>query len=330
MAEADLQKELFVWIKNTLPSHISLVDAIGDLLKISYDSVYRRIRGEKPLSLNELKILCEHFHLSLDQVLQIKNDTVVFHAPEINITHADFGDYLKGVLKQMKYFNSFEKREMLYQCKDAPFFYFYLFPEIGAFKTFCWLKTVLNKSDYQNKTFSLHEFPFEECNQVGQQIIKEYNILPSTELWNFESFNSSLNQLEYYKDAGLFKSEKDFIEVLHSFEKMLDHIQAQAQSGNKFMPAGGDVTHKAPFKFYVNEIILGNNSFLLDLNGERLTIITYNALDYMLTKDMRFSKKILDGFNTLVSRSTLISGTGEKERNKFFKVQREKIIHLMK
>jgi len=330
MAETDLQKELFVLIKHALPSHISLVDEIADLLHISYDSVYRRIRGEKPISLNELKILCEHFHLSLDQVLQSKNESVVFYAPEINGPAPDFREYLKGVLKQLKYFNSFEKREMLYQCKDAPFFYFYLFPEIGSFKTFCWIKTVLDHPDYRDKTFSFHEFPFEECNELGQQIIREYSILPSTELWNLESFNSSLNQLEYYRDAGLFKSAGEFIEVLHSFEKMLDHIQDQAQLGIKFMPAGTDITHKAPFKFYVNEIILGNNSFLLDLNGERLSIITFNALDYMLTKDIRFSKKLFDGFNTLVTRSTLISGTGEKERNKFFRVQREKIAQLKK
>jgi len=64
MAETDLQKELFVLIKNSLPPHISLVDAIADLLDISYDSVYRRIRGEKPITLNELKVLCEHFHFS--------------------------------------------------------------------------------------------------------------------------------------------------------------------------------------------------------------------------------------------------------------------------
>lgn len=328
MNAAELQISFLKQIKNQLPSHLSLVDVIAEQLNLSNDSAYRRIRGESPLSLNELKVLCEYFHLSLDQLLQINNDTVVFQAFGINAAHADFTDYLKGLLKQLKFFNSFEKREMLYQCKDAPFFYFYLFPEIGAFKTFCWLKSILNKSDYQNKTFSLHEFPFEECNKLGQIIIKEYTTLPSTELWNLESFNSSMNQLEYYKQAGLFKSEKDFIAVLHSFEKMLDHIQAQAQSGIKFMPGEDAVTHTAPIKFYVNEIIIGNNSFILDLNGERLSIITYNVLDYMLTKDIRFCKKVFEGFNTLVSRSTLISGTGEKERNKFFRAQREKINQL--
>ncbi len=330
MNAAELQINFIKQIKNQLPSHLALVDVLAEQLNLSNDSAYRRIRGESPLSLNELKVLCEYFHLSLDQLLQINNDTVVFQALGINAAQGDFTDYLKGLLKQLKFFNSFEKREMLYQCKDAPFFYFYLFPEIGAFKTFCWLKSVLNKPGYQNKTFSLQEFPFEECNRLGQIIIKEYTSLPSTELWNFESFNSSMNQLEYYKQAGLFKGEKDFIAVLHSFEKMLDHLEEQARSGIKFMPGEADVIHNASIKFYVNEIIIGNNSFLLDLNGEQLSIVTYNVLDYMLTKDIRFCKKVFDGFNTLVGRSTLISGTGEKERNKFFRAQREKINQLKK
>jgi len=330
MTETDLQKELFNSIKNTLPSHISLVDTIADLLNLSYDSVYRRIRGEKPISLNELKTLCEHFHLSLDQVLKFKNDTVLFNAPDINSTDPEFTEYLKGMLGQLKYFNSFQNRQMLYQCKDAPIFYFYLFPEIGAFKTFCWIKTVLDHPEYRNKTFSLSEFPFEDCYELGQQIIKEYAILPSTELWNFETFNSTINQLEYYRDAGLFKTAGDFETVIDSFNKVLDHLQEQANIGLKYLPGETDVSYKAPFKFYINEVLLGNNTFILELDGQPVSIITYNALNYLITKDTRFSKKLLHGFNTLVSRATLISGTGEKERNRFFRVQREKLGQLIK
>ena len=105
-------------------------------------------------------------------------------------------------------------------------------------------------------------------------------------------------------------------------------LQEQANVGCKFLPGSTDVSHKAPFKFYVNEVLLGNNTFILELDDQRLSIITYNALNYLMTKDHRFGKKLLQGFNTLVSRATLISGTGEKERNKFFRVQREKISQL--
>jgi hypothetical protein len=330
MTETDLQRALFASIKSSLPAHISLVDAIADLLQLSYDSVYRRIRGEKPVTLNELRILCEHFNLSLDHLLQFHNDTVMFNAPGINGESGDFTEYLKGMLKQMQYFNSFEKKEMLYQCKDAPIFYFYLFPEIGAFKTFCWIKTVLDTPEYRNKVFSLKEYPFEECFRLGQQIIKEYTILPSTELWNFETFNSTLNQLEYYRSAGLFSSDEDFNIVIDSFNRLIDHLQEQANAGFKYMPGMSEVGHKAPFKFFINEILLGNNTFYLNLDGKPLSIITYNALNYLITRDIRFGKKMSQGFNTLISRSTLISGTGEKERNRFFKIQREKISQLKK
>ncbi len=328
MTETDLQKELFVIIKNALPSHISMVDAIADLLNISYDSVYRRIRGEKPITLNELKILCEHFHLSLDEVLQFKSDSVVFSAAEINNPNPNFTDYLKSVFNQMKYFNSFEKRKMFYQCKDAPIFYFYLFPEIGAFKTFCWLKSILNLPELNDKIFSFNDFPYAECYQLGQQIIKENTILPSVELWNAESFNSTINQLEYYRDAGLFKSQADFVEVLNSFDKLLNHLQEQAKHECKFMPGCKIVNNSTSFKFYINQVILGNNTIIAELDERHISLITYNVLQFLLTKDQRFGEKLCNGFNTLLASSTLISGTGEKERNKFFRVQREKILQL--
>ena len=82
-----------------------------------------------------------------------------------------------------------------------------------------------------------------------------------------------------------------------------------------------------------NKVLLlkgGNNTFILELDGTSISIITYNALSYLMTKDERFAAKLLQGFNTLVGRSTLISGTGEKERNRFFRTQREKIEQLLK
>ena len=75
---------LFQHIKASLPSHVSMVDKIADVLHISNDSAYRRIRGEKEISLTELKSLSEHFKISIDQVLNLKNEMVVFRAPEIN------------------------------------------------------------------------------------------------------------------------------------------------------------------------------------------------------------------------------------------------------
>jgi len=55
MQANELQLQFFNHLKSILPSHISMVDELTDLLDLSYDSVYRRIRGEKPIDLNELR-----------------------------------------------------------------------------------------------------------------------------------------------------------------------------------------------------------------------------------------------------------------------------------
>src|SRR5258706_5287500 len=144
METYEIQQQFFNHLKGVLPPHLSLVDELCDLLGLSADSVYRRIRGEKPIALSELKMICEKYHISLDHVLQLQNDSVVFQAPEIDRQELSFPDYMKGIISQLKYFNSFEKKQLLYLCKDFPVWHFYIYPEIAAFKTFVWAKTVQN------------------------------------------------------------------------------------------------------------------------------------------------------------------------------------------
>ena len=323
-----LQQTFFNALKHSLPPHVSIVDEVAGVLSIGNDSVYRRIRGETPLNISELKTLCDHFHISLDQVLQLQNDAVVFRAPGINGEVSSFPDYLKGILGQLKYFNSFQKKELLYFCKDMTFFHFFLFPEIASFKTFFWIKTIQNNPGYQHKSFSLEEFPFMDCFQIGQEIIREYNQIPSVELWNYESINSSISQIEYYRDAGIFTNQKDLEVVVESLLLTLDHLQLQAQEGCKFMPGASDTSYKASLRFYVNEVVLGSNTILAQLDDSRLSIITYSVLSYLMTRDPRFNENAFKSFNNLVSRSVLISSTGEKERNKFFRSLKDKVRHL--
>jgi hypothetical protein len=328
MESPDLQQIFFSTLKNTIPANISMVDEIAEVLNIGYDSVYRRIRGEKPIAMSELKILCDHFHISLDQVLQIQNDSVVFQAPGINNDDIDFTRYLAGMLSEFKKFNTHQHTEMLYLCKDVPIWHFFLFPEIAAFKFFCWIKTIQNHPDYQHKLFSLSEYKFDECYKLGQQIVSEYNKIPSVELWSFESLNSSINQIEYYRDAKLFAKPKDLEIVLNSLKKMLNHLMQQAEAGLKYMPGVTAVSNKVPYKLYINEVLLGNNTILITLDENLYSYINYNAFNYLRTKDQRFSRKTLQHFNTLLSRSTLISGTGEKYRNKYFAYLEEKLLKI--
>ena len=325
MTQASLQKELFNFIKDALPPNVSMADEIAELLGLSYDSVYRRIRGEKPLPLDELKTLCEHFHLSLDQVLQLHSDKVLFTDLETNGSITNFRQYLEGLLQQLQHFNSFNKKELRYLSKDVPVFHFFYFKELAAFKSFFWSRSILNEPEFENKNFSLKNFDAAEYFDLGQKILNKYNDIPSTELWNYESINSTILQIEYYRDAGIFETKEDLNAVLDSFDATLSHLQKQVEKGRKFMPNIGEAGYKADLKFYINEIILGNNSIVVNLDDTKTVFINHIVLKYISTTDKKFTEKAFNNFQNLISRSVLISETGEKERNKFFKALRERV-----
>ena len=331
MTELNLQKEFFNHIRAVVPPHIALVDAIADLLNISHDSVYRRIRGEKPITLDELKVLCEHFNISLDQAMQLKTSSVVFKDYEADDTNINFVQYLQGLLKQLQYINQFENKELLFLAKDIPPFHFFLSEELTAFKSFFFEKSILNNPDFERKTFSLKQFDNAPYFDLGKQILNSYNCFDSVELWNYESINSTILQIQYYRDAGIFESMEDMNSVLNACDKMLEHLQKQVEKGRKFSRGDGmDISKKASLKFYINELILGNNSIMVELNGNKMAFINHIVLKYISTADKRFAQKLFNNFHNLSGRSTLISETGERDRNKFFKVLREKVMALKK
>jgi hypothetical protein len=328
MEANQLQQQLFTTIREKLPTHLSLADELQELLGLSADSIYRRIRGEKPISLPELKTICEHFHLSLDEMLNLTNDSVLFHAPGLTQKTVDFKEYLIAMREQFRYFNSFADKKMYYLCKDLPFWYFYLFPEVAAFKTFLWMKTIHNYPSMRNQVFSLNEFDADEYFRIGQEIIHLYNLMPSEELWNNESINSTLNQISYYRDAGIFATKEDEKKVIDSFSNMMGHLENQCTAGRKFMPGDSELAYRGSIQFYVNELILGNNTILLNLGGNRMSLITHSVLSYLMTTDARFAELAFSSYNSLLGRSALISVSGEKERHRFFNNIQSKIKQL--
>lgn len=330
METNELQQQLFGYLKTALPPHLSLADEIGQLLNLSPDSVYRRIRGEKPITLIELKKICDQYHLSLDQLLQLDTETVVFTATDLKKDRFPFLEILQNMLRQLKYFNSFGNKKIYYLCKDMPIWQFYLYPELAAFKTFFWAKTIHNEPAYVNRQFSLSDFEFEECFKLGQDIIRQYNNIPGIELWNLESINSTLSQIRYYKESGGFRNEQDIELVIVAFENTLDHLQLQAEKGLKFFPGDTDVSYKASQELYVNEVVIGSNTILAELDEQKISFIPYNVFSFIHTRDKRFNESVFNGFNTLKSRSTLISGTGEKERGKFFRYLHSRVNELRK
>src|SRR5688572_9473722 len=122
-----IQDHLFQRIREKLPVNVSLPDKIAELLFISNDSAYRRIRGETPLVLDEAKVLCESFGLSLDQLLEVKDKSVCFNSISVNASEYSFDKYLDGIIKSIKKLLPHPDLEIIYLSKDVSLFHNFYF-----------------------------------------------------------------------------------------------------------------------------------------------------------------------------------------------------------
>jgi hypothetical protein len=322
--EKDIQQELFRVVKTKIPDHLSAADEIARILAISADSVYRRMRGEKPVSLEEVSRLCAHYQISVDQLMNIQNNAFLFYGKNVNAKNFSFDEYLGTTVEYMKFMQGFKTKELYYLCKDIPLFHHYYSRDLAAFKYYFWMKTLLQFPEFNNRKFSLDDYP-ETTFALGRKCLDLYNQFNCYELWNFESLNSTLRQIEFYHDGNFFVSDAEAYRVYTAMEKFMDHLEKQAELGFMISSEDSSMTARGTFKMYFNEVVTLDNSILAVLDGTKISFQTHSVFNFMMTRDISFCNHIYDYVQMLMRKSTLISSVSEKERLRFFNKLRNKI-----
>ena len=318
------QHSLFQHIRSVLPANLSLADELADILDISMDSAYRRIRGEKAMDIEELASVCRHFKISIDQVLNLNTNNTVFSGAYIEPGKFDVMEWMDMQLKLMQQMVSFKDKEVYYFSKDIPVWYLYMFPNLAAFKIFAWMKTLLDYKPLQGKKFSLKEV-LPEYAEKSNQIARACCQLPTYEIMNVENIHITLRHISYFRDTGQFATDQDMQEVIHDLEKLVSHMESICAAGKKYMPGLQPHSTSAFCKVYINEVTVGDNSVLYIFNGKKFGLNTFSILNMMTTQDERYCDYQHRFLQNIIQKSTLISEAGERERTIFFNEMRGKI-----
>ena len=324
MNAAELQIDFLQQIRGHLPSHLSLVDAIAEQLNLSNDSAYRRIRGEKHLTFDEIQILASHFKISLDSFLHLQNDSLIFWGKNIDRHTFDFENYLQGIVRQLEYFIPSKEKQMFYLNKDIPIFHHFMFPELAAFKCYFWSRYDLDYPKYNKNQFLIEDY-IDIFNKTGKKISELYLQIPSVEIWNVDCINTTIRQIEYYTETRIFKSQQDIETVYDCLEKLVNHIENQVEYGYKFPPGKPEPENKVKYSVYINDFILGDNTIAVELDGEKMVFLNHNVINYIMTNNKEFINYTFETLKILLKKSMLISEISERDRQLFFHTLRERI-----
>jgi hypothetical protein len=323
--QEDIQIRLIRIIREQLPDHVSMVDEIAELLDISNDSAYRRIRGEKSLALHEVQKLAARFKISLDDLIGNPSNSVTFRTNFLEEANFTFVDWMKDVLHFAQETSKVGDAEVIFILNELNIYHMVEVPEVCAFKLFFWSKSNLDFPGHRKLKFSVNHLENEALRLVDE-ISRHYVKIKTIEFTTGESLNSILKQILFYSEAGYFESREDAFILCDKLHLLVDHQKRQAELGFKFpMNAEQPLGEEGNFQLYHNDIILADNTILVKAGDTRATYLTNNAINLIVTNDRDYFEYSYAWGRNLLSKSVPISGTAEKERNRFFRTLHEKI-----
>ena len=319
-----LQIDFLNRIRDIIPENKSFTDEISSILGISSDSVYRRVRGETLLTINEIYDLCTHYSISFDLFThQTKN--IAFNYEAMG-SSAGFRTYLSSILNDMLQIERSEDKQIIYAAIDIPIFHHFNYPELSAFKMFYWMKAVVNVPSLLEKKFAVEHIQ-PEFAEIGRKIFEVYCKIPSIEIWTDETINSLIKQIEFYWDSGNFASQEDALIVCAQAKNEIETLNKQAEVSNK----GKKLTDGEPnFTLYHSQIEIGNNCIFTkkgDIESIYLSVHTFNKI---ITGNPGFVDDTKVWLENLIKKSNPISGVSQIHRYKFFRRASDKLERLQK
>lgn len=329
-----LQQNFLDLLNSKLAPGERLVNVLMDVLYISSDSAYRRIRGDTTFSMPEFISLSKHFNISADAFIgsSSEDSTALFQTKSFNNEILSYIQFVQTEFSRPPFTKNFE---LIYAAKGLPVYYNFIFPEIASFKAFYYY-TVL----WMNPSVQIPKYEFVSfynmlsqmqpgIKQIEAKIKQEYLQTPTTEIWNASTLDGHLHQVRYAWETGLFKDKESALVIVDKTSEMLEHTRRQAEAGKKLNPEKMEDEY-AEFHIYFMEAVNLEHTCWRKIGERTVTFINHNIGDFIFTFNEDFCVRTESYLKNLLEKSVYISRTGQKERHRLFSRIAEKIENLRK
>ncbi len=297
------QTNYFEQIKTSLPAYQNLAQSVADVLSISTNEAYKKIKGSSLLNIYQIVKLSDHFGVPfLYKPNQLP--TVTFDYLSVDQETPNMLLYLQDLLKNLKQIQSSPKKHITITTDDIPLFHFFKYPELTCFKLFFWSDSAMNTElKFDSSSFD------EEIIAISKELNQIYLEIPCTEIWAKDTVHGTIEQIRYAFEAG-YINQQFAIQIIDQVRYCLTDMNMYAISSKKTI----DPAHA--FNWY-NCDVLGSISYLVDHKGGMSCYNRFNTFNYLKTEDQSYCEQTKYWMQGLIKKSVSFSGQGEKHRNKF-------------
>jgi hypothetical protein len=291
-------------IKSTLPAYQNFSQSVAEVLDISVNEAYKKIRGNSALSLQQVIKLADTFNVPFTY-RPTQLPTVTFDYMSIDRETPNMLQYLQDLLANLKAIERSKNKHITITTDDIPVFHFFKYPELTAFKLFFWADgTIATGTKFSDP------FMTDEIIKVSQELNQIYLSIPSTEIWSKDTITGTIEQIRYAYEAGHILDKTLAEKIVEQVRYCLTDMNMYAIGSKKTI----DPSHA--FTWY-NCDVLGSISYLVDFKDHMLCFNRFNTFNYLKTEDPFYCEQTKEWMQRLIKKSVSFSGQGEKHRNKY-------------
>lgn len=312
------QKHLLAIVSEQLPEGVKLVDFLSELVHLSKEACYRRIRCEVEFTLSEVVVIAKELNINLTSlVIREGGDKVTCN---LRVIEEDTlaNSYIKRLEADLNVLEGFESKNnhsILFVCKELPEWLY--FGSHGLMKLRL-LKMQLNQDNLNRFTFDKVELssPLWKIQRKYWDALREFKVI--LYLGN-DILIGLINDVNYFFKTNLLTEENrqeillDLLGVLTS----LNDIAKTGQYKNKSI------------ELYISNITLDFSQVYLKSEGLEATVLELNYPHTLLSFDQAFIKTHTQYLNVIRRTSTLISQSSEIEKTAYLNKLRELLMSMI-
>ncbi|MDR1756144.1 MAG: hypothetical protein LBR65_04185 [Culturomica sp.] len=318
----EIQNLFFEMAKSKLPPGHHLADIVCDILGITFNSAYRRIRGETELTVTEFITLCRHFNISVDSIINHKPDGVLFKYAPLDLR--DMNNYYAHMDRLSDLFKTISQsaeKEVCFMVQDIPGVHFLPFLNLRLFKIYTWFRSV-NQSRITYEEF-VSQVDIPRLSAVFEKIENIYRQTPSTEIWTKDTVKPLLRQLEYYANLHCFERKETFSHLCRQFLELVENVEKYTLQEKKEYNG-----KTVAFRMYLSSVDIMNDFMITKGDGKNVTAIRLYAVNGVFTSNEYFCTEVETWMQDTIRKSLLLSGSSEMECFRFFQEMKDKITEL--
>ncbi|NDW10780.1 helix-turn-helix domain-containing protein [Dysgonomonas sp. 520] len=319
-----LKKKIINKVLAKIPTYINPVDFLHDVLNISKESIYRRLKGEIAFTLEDLVKISSSLFISLDDIIYADQNNDLGKQPIVFQSRSDelfepkktFVEFLSTYLQNIDETSKAQNAEVMVAANRLMILTAVSFDHLFKFYYYRWI----HQTQRMPLEFGMSSVILTDEIISLQEKLKTH--IPSgkhTYILDFYFLESTIREIQYYYYRQLI-TEDEMLLLQKDLYRFVDAMEYAVSRKIEYVGFSSNI--------YISSTQIESSGLYCKCDDEQLVSLWISYGVSISSDNPRICNTYRSWFNSLKKYSSLISGTNEILRTKFIDRQRSLIENI--